>query len=424
MIRFIANNNYIFSYQERWRDRPFEVSAAAKFSVVPNPASIHLEDKSKSFDDYSTFVSYFQDAKVFLLSQEGFASSILVKVGFKMIEFSNISKVFKTKDREVHAVRNVNLTIDQGDIFGIIGFSGAGKSTLLRLVNLLETPSTGTVKIQGTNLATLSQKNLRQLRRRIGMIFQNFNLMASRTVAGNIGYPLKIAGTPKAEIDRRTAELLKFVGLSEKARDYPEQLSGGQKQRVGIARALATNPDILICDEATSALDPETTADILKLLKRVNEEFGITVLLITHEMNVIQSICNRVAVMEQGQVIEQGDVYEVFTQPQHPTTQRFIQSVHQDIPSEQILKEWQQSGGQHLYRVLFKGELTHNPLLSEITQKHQVPFNIIYGSVRELQQKLFGNLLISFQGNDTQIKKVIDELSQQVEIEEVQLHES
>lgn len=424
MIRFIANNNYIFSYQERWRDRPFEVSAAAKFSVVPNPASIHLEDKSKSFDDYSTFVSYFQDAKVFLLSQEGFASSILVKVGFKMIEFSNISKVFKTKDREVHAVRNVNLTIDQGDIFGIIGFSGAGKSTLLRLVNLLETPSTGTVKIQGTNLATLSQKDLRQLRRRIGMIFQNFNLMASRTVAGNIGYPLKIAGTPKAEIDRRTAELLKFVGLSEKARDYPEQLSGGQKQRVGIARALATNPDILICDEATSALDPETTADILKLLKRVNEEFGITVLLITHEMNVIQSICNRVAVMEQGQVIEQGDVYEVFTQPQHPTTQRFIQSVHQDIPSEQILKEWQQSGGQHLYRVLFKGELTHNPLLSEITQKHQVPFNIIYGSVRELQQKLFGNLLISFQGNDTQIKKVIDELSQQVEIEEVQLHES
>ncbi|HEY4623279.1 MAG TPA: ATP-binding cassette domain-containing protein [Solibacillus sp.] len=341
-----------------------------------------------------------------------------------MIEFSNISKVFKTKDREVHAVRNVNLTIDQGDIFGIIGFSGAGKSTLLRLVNLLETPSTGTVKIQGTNLATLSQKDLRQLRRRIGMIFQNFNLMASRTVAGNIGYPLKIAGTPKAEIDRRTAELLKFVGLSEKARDYPEQLSGGQKQRVGIARALATNPDILICDEATSALDPETTADILKLLKRVNEEFGITVLLITHEMNVIQSICNRVAVMEQGQVIEQGDVYEVFTQPQHPTTQRFIQSVHQDIPSEQILKEWQQSGGQHLYRVLFKGELTHNPLLSEITQKHQVPFNIIYGSVRELQQKLFGNLLISFQGNDTQIKKVIDELSQQVEIEEVQLHES
>ena len=340
-----------------------------------------------------------------------------------MIEFSNISKSFKTKDREVHAVRDVNLTIEQGDIFGIIGFSGAGKSTLLRLVNLLETPSTGTVKIQGTDLATLSQKDLRQLRRRIGMIFQNFNLMTSRTVSGNIAYPLKLAGTPKAEIERRTTELLKFVGLSEKATDYPEQLSGGQKQRVGIARALATNPDILICDEATSALDPETTSDILKLLKRVNEELGITVLLITHEMNVIQTICNRVAVMEQGQVIEQGNVYDVFTQPQHPTTQRFIQSVHQDIPSEQILQEWQQAGGQHLYRVLFKGALTHNPLLSEITQKHQVPFNIIYGSVRELQNQLFGNLLISFQGNDEQIKSVIEELSQQVDVEEVILHE-
>lgn len=341
-----------------------------------------------------------------------------------MIEFSNISKTFKTKDREVHAVRDVNLTIEQGDIFGIIGFSGAGKSTLLRLVNLLEKPSTGTVKIQGIDLASLAQKDLRQLRRRIGMIFQNFNLMTSRTVAGNIAYPLKLAGTPKAEIERRTAELLKFVGLSEKAKDYPEQLSGGQKQRVGIARALATNPDILICDEATSALDPETTADILKLLKRVNEEFGITILLITHEMHVIQTICNRVAVMEQGQVIEQGDVYEVFTQPQHQTTQRFIQSVHQDVPSPQILQEWKKAGGQHLYRVLFKGSLTHNPLLSEITQKHHVPFNIIYGSVRELQNKLFGNLLISFQGEDEQIKKVIDELSQQVEVEEVNIHES
>jgi D-methionine transport system ATP-binding protein len=340
-----------------------------------------------------------------------------------MIEFSNISKVFKTKDRQVHAVQNVNLEVHKGDIFGIIGFSGAGKSTLLRLVNLLETPSTGSIKIQGTDIASLSQKELRKLRQRIGMIFQNFNLMTSRTVAGNIGYPLKLAGTSKQEIERRTAELLKFVGLSDKAKDFPEQLSGGQKQRVGIARALATNPDILICDEATSALDPETTADILKLLKRVNEELGITILLITHEMNVIQSICNRVAVMENGQVIEHGDVYDVFTEPQHSTTQRFIQSVHQDIPSDYILKEWQQAGGQHLYRVLFKGSLTHNPLLSEITQKHQVPFNIIYGSVRELQNKMFGNLLISLEGNDEQVKKVITELSEKVEVEEVVLHE-
>lgn len=390
---------------------------------VPNPASANLEDKIKSGENCPFNLSYliFYDAEGFLFFNNNFSSGM--KVGFNMIEFSNISKVFKAKDRDVHAVKDVNLTVNQGDIFGIIGFSGAGKSTLLRLVNLLEKPSTGSIKVQGIDLATISQKDLRQLRRRIGMIFQNFNLMTSRTVAGNIGYPLKLAGAPKAEIERRTAELLKFVGLSEKAKDYPEQLSGGQKQRVGIARALATNPDILICDEATSALDPETTADILKLLKQVNQELGITVLLITHEMHVIQSICNRVAVMEKGQVIEEGEVYEVFTQPQHPTTQRFIQSVHQDIPSEQILKEWQQSGGQHLYRILFKGSLTHNPLLSEITQKHQVPFNIIYGSVRELQNKMFGNLLISFQGNDAQVKQVINELSQRVEVEEVILNE-
>lgn len=390
---------------------------------MPNPASANLEDKIKSGENCPFNLSYliFYDAEGFLFFNNNFSSGM--KVGFNMIEFSNVSKVFKAKDRDVHAVKDVNLTVNQGDIFGIIGFSGAGKSTLLRLVNLLEKPSTGSIKVQGIDLATISQKDLRQLRRRIGMIFQNFNLMTSRTVAGNIGYPLKLAGAPKAEIERRTAELLKFVGLSEKAKDYPEQLSGGQKQRVGIARALATNPDILICDEATSALDPETTADILKLLKQVNQELGITVLLITHEMHVIQSICNRVAVMEKGQVIEEGEVYEVFTQPQHPTTQRFIQSVHQDIPSEQILKEWQQSGGQHLYRILFKGSLTHNPLLSEITQKHQVPFNIIYGSVRELQNKMFGNLLISFQGNDAQVKQVINELSQRVEVEEVILNE-
>lgn len=336
-----------------------------------------------------------------------------------MIEFLNVSKSFKTPKREVHAVKNVSLTVNKGDIFGVIGFSGAGKSTLLRLVNLLEKPTEGIVKVNDTDLATLSSKQLRTLRRRIGMIFQNFNLFTSRTVAGNISYPLKLEGVPKAEIERKTKELLSFVGLSDKANDYPEQLSGGQKQRVGIARALATSPDILICDEATSALDPETTADILKLLKRVNAELGITVLLITHEMNVIQTICNRVAVMEQGEVIETGDVFEVFTQPKHETTKRFIQSVHQDIPSKEVLQEWQEHDKQHLYRVLFKGAVTNNPLLSEVTQKYNVHFNIVYGSVREIQQQLFGNLVVSFAGQPEEVNKVINELSQKVHIEEV-----
>lgn len=346
------------------------------------------------------------------------------KVDDEMIEFSDVSKIFKVKNREVKAVQNVSLKIEKGDIFGVIGFSGAGKSTLLRMVNLLEKPTAGTVKVHDTDLLKLSPKELRGLRRNIGMIFQNFNLMTSRTVAGNIAYPMKLEKIPKKEIERRTKELLSFVGLSEKAKDYPEQLSGGQKQRVGIARALANNPDILICDEATSALDPETTADILKLLKRVNDELGITVLLITHEMNVIQEICNRVAVMENGFVIESGNVYDVFTNPQHPTTQRFIQSVNQDRPSEAILKEWRENGGNYLYRVLFKGSTTHTPLLSEITQKYGVYFNIIYGTVRELQQKMFGNLLVSFEGDELAIKKAIAELQQVVEIEEVVVHES
>ncbi|RDW16642.1 methionine ABC transporter ATP-binding protein [Oceanobacillus chungangensis] len=340
-----------------------------------------------------------------------------------MIEFKDVSKTFTLGKREVHAVKNVSLTINKGEIFGIIGFSGAGKSTLLRLVNMLERPSSGSVLIQDIDVSKLSAKDLRTRRRNIGMIFQNFNLFNSRTVAGNIAYPLKLAGASKKEINARVTELLNFVGLAEKAKDYPDQLSGGQKQRVGIARALATSPDILICDEATSALDPETTADILKLLKKVNKDLGITILLITHEMHVIQSICDKVAVMEDGEVIESGNVFETFTDPQHTTTQRFIRSVQQDLPSETILKEWHASGGGTLYRVIFKGEITNNPVLSTVTRKHDVDFNIVYGSVRELQERLFGNLIVSFIGEQKQIDIVRNELKTLVDIEEVIVNE-
>lgn len=319
----------------------------------------------------------------------------------------------------MEAVKDVSLTIQKGEIFGIIGFSGAGKSTLLRLVNLLESPSNGSISIQGEDLSSFSAKEVRKLRRRIGMIFQNFNLFTSRTVAGNIAYPLKLAGKPKGEIKARVDELLQFVGLTDKANDYPEQLSGGQKQRVGIARALANSPDILICDEATSALDPDTTNEILRLLKKVNKDLGITILLITHEMNVIQTICDRVAVMENGEVIESGNVFETFTDPQHPTTKRFIQSVQQDRPSESLLQQWQQSGGKNLYRVIFKGELANRPLLSQISRKNNVDVNIVYGSVQELQEKFFGNLLVSFEGEASAIHTVIAELEKEVSIEEV-----
>ncbi len=240
-----------------------------------------------------------------------------------MITFQGVSKVFRSKEHITKAVDQVTLTVNKGDIYGVIGFSGAGKSTLLRLVNLLETPTEGKVIINSQEISSLSQKELRQLRRRIGMIFQNFNLFNSRTVYGNIAYPLKLAGASKQEVKARVTEMLQFVGLEDKADHYPEQLSGGQKQRVGIARALATSPDILICDEATSALDPETTGEILKLLKKVNEELNITIMLITHEMHVIRSICDRVAVMENGTVIEEGSVFELFAHPKTQTTKKF-----------------------------------------------------------------------------------------------------
>ncbi|WP_213422546.1 methionine ABC transporter ATP-binding protein [Bhargavaea massiliensis] len=336
-----------------------------------------------------------------------------------MIEFKQVSKTFRLGNRDVHAVKNVSLTVEQGDIYGIIGFSGAGKSTLLRLVNLLERPTEGTIEIQGVNVASLPAKELRKQRRNIGMIFQNFNLFNSRTVAGNVAYPLKLAGTPKSEIAVRVEELLRFVGLGDKANDYPDQLSGGQKQRVGIARALATNPDILICDEATSALDPDTTADVLRLLKKVNRELGITILLITHEMEVIQSICSKVAVMENGEVIESGGVFDVFTNPGHETTRRFIRSVQQDLPSPGVLAEWRATGGGKLYRLLFKGAIANEPVLSKVTAKHGVTFNIVYGSVRELQERLFGNLIVSFLGEPAKVAAAIEEIATLTDIGEV-----
>lgn len=339
-----------------------------------------------------------------------------------MIEFQNVTKIFTLGKRKVEAVKEVSITVEKGDIYGIIGFSGAGKSTLLRLVNMLERPTEGSVHIQGIDVGKLSAKELRERRRNIGMIFQNFNLFQSRTVAGNVAYPLKLAGTSKSSVNKRVTELLQFVGLSDKAKDYPDQLSGGQKQRVGIARALATSPDILICDEATSALDPNTTSDILKLLKRVNRDLGITILLITHEMGVIQSICNKVAVMEEGKVIESGNVFDTFTNPSHETTKRFIRSVQQELPSEKVLKEWTEAGGGNLYRVLFKGERATDPILSSTTRKHNIDFNIVYGSVRELQEKLFGNLIVSFEGDEQQVQLVIHELETIVDMEEVYTH--
>jgi len=340
-----------------------------------------------------------------------------------MIKLENVSKTFEYKGKKVTAVKDVSLQINKGDIFGIIGFSGAGKSTLVRLVNFLETPTNGKITINEHELNSISSKQLRQLRRKIGMIFQSFNLFTSRTVFGNIAYPLKLENRPKEEINRRVTDLLRFVGLEEMADKYPEQLSGGQKQRVGIARALATSPDILLCDEATSALDPETTGEILNLLKRVNEEYKITILLITHEMNVIRSICNRVAVMENGSVIEEGEVYEIFSNPKENTTKNFISTVLNDRLSPQLIEKLKKKHPSKFYRIVFSGEATSEPILSEVTSKHHVPFNIIYGSINELQNQLFGNLIVEFIGEEKAVSEVLDELNEVLEVREVALDE-
>lgn len=341
-----------------------------------------------------------------------------------MITFEKISKVFTSKDRKIRAVENVSLTVNKGEIFGVIGFSGAGKSTLLRLVNLLERPTEGKIIINDQDVSSLSQVQLRKLRRNIGMIFQSFNLFNSRTVFGNVAYPLKLANVPKQDIKRRVNELLQFVGLSDKADYYPEQLSGGQKQRVGIARALATSPDILICDEATSALDPETTGEILNLLKKVNQEYQITILLITHEMHVIRSICDRVAVMENGEVIEEGSVFELFSNPKKKTTKNFISSVLNDQLSPKLLEKLKEHHTGRLYRLTFNGGATSEPLLSKVTKAYEVDFNIVYGSINELQDRLFGSLIVEFLGKDSEIEKVITDLSHAVLIKEVINHES
>lgn len=320
-----------------------------------------------------------------------------------MISFESVSKVYESGGQSVHAVDDVTLTVEKGEIFGIIGFSGAGKSTLLRLVNMLERPTSGTILIDEKDITSLSTKELRQLRQRIGMIFQGFNLFKSRTVYGNIAYPLRLAKLSKKEIKERVNELLKFVGLEDKADYYPEQLSGGQKQRVGIARALATSPDILICDEATSALDPETTTEILNLLKKVNREYNVTILLITHEMQVVKEICHRVAVMEKGKVIEEGILFDVFTKPKTKITKNFVRSIINDHLPESVLAKIQNGG--LIYRLTFTGEATGQPVLSYIAKNYNVDVNVLYGNIIELQGVLFGNLLVELKGSKKKFKK-------------------
>lgn len=312
-----------------------------------------------------------------------------------MIELKNIVKTFSGKGNDIHAVKGVDLTIQDHEIFGIIGYSGAGKSTLVRLLNQLEKQTSGEVIIDGEDISNLSASELRKQRMKTGMIFQHFNLLWSRTVAGNIELPLEIAGVEKQERKRRVNELIKLVGLVGRENAYPSELSGGQKQRVGIARALANNPSILLCDEATSALDPETTESILELLDNINKKIGITIVMITHQMEVVQKICHRIAVMSEGEVVEIGTVQDVFEHPKHDVTKRFVQNLDSHGNIDRLKKELKEvyPYGQIL-RLNFSGESSKKPILSEVMRKVQIPVSIVDSNIQHTQAGSLGSMYV------------------------------
>ena len=339
-----------------------------------------------------------------------------------MIQFQDVVKTYETNKQKVEALKGIDLIVEKGDIFGVVGYSGAGKSTLIRMVNLLERPTQGKVIVGGKNLAELKPKELRAEKKRIGMIFQHFNLLNSKSVYDNVAMPLVLSGTPRNEIKKRVTELLEFVGLSDKAKNYPEQLSGGQKQRIGIARALATNPSILLCDEATSALDPQTTSAVLQLLKKINQEYNITILLITHEMSVIREICNKVAVMEGGRVVEQGSVFDVFSKPHTEIARNFVRTVvHDDIPASFLnsIGEDQPT----IWKINFIGATSGKPLLSTIAKKFDVDLNVLSANISEIQETPFGNLIIEVSGEPSEIRKAYEYIVDQgILIQEVDIN--
>jgi len=356
------------------------------------------------------------------------------KKGEHMIKLENIDVTFTQGKKVVKAVRNVSVDVEDGDIYGIIGYSGAGKSTLVRTINLLQRPTSGTVEVNGIDLLKLKPNELRDARKKIGMIFQHFNLMNTLSVFDNVAFPLKKAKKPKveegeegepldptaepklvkltkAEIKEKVDSLLQLVGLEDKANSYPSQLSGGQKQRVAIARALANDPDVLLCDEATSALDPKTTYSILELLKKVNEQLGITIVIITHEMQVVKEICNKVAVMEDGEVIEQGTVLDIFTNPQRNLTKDFIdtathinQGIETVLSHEQLLNL---KDGDYLVKISFVGASTGEPLITKLSTQFQVAANILFANVEIIQETPVGTLLVGLSGEQASIESAL-----------------
>ena len=316
-----------------------------------------------------------------------------------MIEIKNLSKTFKTADSSLDALKNVSLTINDGDIYGIIGMSGAGKSTLVRCINMLERPTEGQILIDGVDMGSLSSKQLRDARRNIAMIFQGFNLLMQRNCLKNICFPLELEGMKKEDAKKRALELLEIVGLPDKAKAYPAQLSGGQQQRIAIARALATNPKVLLCDEATSALDPNTTHSILNLIRDINKKLGITVIIITHQMSVVEETCNRVAILDNGTVVEQGEVSTVFAHPQSAAAKRLV------FPdaSDEIFAP---ASDEHRIRVVFNGAFaTNTPLITKMAMDEGIAANILAASTRCIGDKVYGNMLLGIPGGDSELER-------------------
>lgn len=335
-----------------------------------------------------------------------------------MIEVNHLVKIYKSKKKQVIGVDNVSLSIKEGEIYGIIGYSGAGKSSLLRCLNLLERPTSGEVKIDGVDLTSLTSKELRKARQKIGMIFQHFYLASSKTVYENIAFALKAAGKSPKEIDIRVKELLELVGLADKIHQYPTQLSGGQKQRVGIARALANDPKVLLCDEATSALDPKTTKSILNLLKSINKKLGLTIVLITHEMEVVKEICHRLAVMQDGKVIEEGPVYDIFANPIEPLTRDFIQSILQfDLPQQLI-----ENRKGTIIKIQFKGAIAEESVVSELFQTFKVKGNILHGKIEYIQEVPLGIFIMELTGEIPEIERAIQYIQERTQNLEVVEH--
>ena len=321
-----------------------------------------------------------------------------------MIELKNVSKIFKSKDNEVKALDGVDLTIEDGDIYGIIGFSGAGKSTLIRTINALEVPTSGQVLVDGEDINKLSRAQLRGKRKKIGMIFQQFNLLETKTVYENIALPLVLNHVPKEQIKKKVEEVLEYVELTDKKNTYPSKLSGGQKQRVGIARALATEPSILLSDESTSALDPKTTKAILSLLKKINRELKITIVLITHEMNVIQSICNHVAVMENGRIVERGEVLDIFSEPKQEITKNFVKTVINDSVPELLVEGIRaEKKNNKLLKLKFLDSDSTESVLSGVNKNYDVETNILFANISEIQERVLGIIIVQIVGAAAEI---------------------